>query len=290
MTHAIRCGEPAHDRRRRDIREAFERAAHSYDQAAMIQRDICARLAAFGAGVELGARPADGWVLDAGCGTGFGLEALQRLCPGACVVALDLSSAMLGRARSRAGGEGGFMPVCADIEQLPLAAGSIGLLWSSLAVQWCRPARVFEELGRVLGPGGVALVATLGPGTLWELRDAFSCVDDARHTIDFYTDSQWADAARGAGLDIELMERCALHTCAADLRGLLRDIKAIGAATVDGGRRRKPLGRQAWLAVAARYERHRRADGLLPATYDTILLAVRKPAGPLAGRAGAGHD
>ncbi|HAG76702.1 MAG TPA: malonyl-[acyl-carrier protein] O-methyltransferase BioC, partial [Thauera sp.] len=55
------------------------------------------------------------------------------------------------------------------------------------------------------------------------------------------------------------------------------------------GRRRTPLGRQAWLAVSARYERHRLADGLLPATYDTILLAVRKP-GLVPAEPGAPRD
>lgn len=289
MTATTKGVDHAHAHRRRDIRAAFERAAHSYDQAAMIQREICTRLAAFGEGLVPGGGDADGWVLDAGCGTGFGVESLRRLRPGGRIVGLDLAPAMLGRARMRAGRDGGFEPVCADLEHLPLAAASIDLLWSSLAVQWCRPGRVFEELGRVLAPGGIGLVATLGPDTLWELRDAFASVDDARHTIDFHTDAQWVEAARAAGLEVERRERCALHARAADLRGLLRDIKAIGAATIDGGRRRTPLGRQAWLAVSARYERHRLADGLLPATYDTILLALRKP-GLVSAEPGAPRD
>jgi hypothetical protein len=36
------------------------------------------------------------------------------------------------------------------------------------------------------------------------------------------------------------------------------------------------LGRRAWHALVAHYERHRRVDGLLPATYDVTLLALAK--------------
>ena len=82
MTATTKGVDHAHAHRRRDIRAAFERAAHSYDQAAMIQREICARLAAFGEGLVPGGGDADGWVLDAGCGTGFGVESLRRLRPG----------------------------------------------------------------------------------------------------------------------------------------------------------------------------------------------------------------
>ena len=46
--------------------------------------------------------------------------------------------------------------------------------------------------------------------------------------------------------------------------------------TVGDGRRTRPLGRKAFETLAARYEARRRADGLLPATYDLILLILRK--------------
>jgi malonyl-CoA O-methyltransferase len=268
---------PQHPRRR-SIREAFNRAAETYDQAAHIQREICSLLASFGA--EHGAAQHDmpgNWVLDAGCGTGFGLHALDTLCPQASRIGVDLAPAMLERARQRARTAPAFIPVCADLEHLPLADNSITLLWSSLAMQWCQPAAVLVEVARVLTPGGCALIATLGPQTLWELRAAFTALDDARHTIDFHPCVHWTAAAQAAGLCVSAAQNRALHACAPDLRGLLRDIKAIGAATVDGERRRKPLGRQAWGLLQTGYEQHRRSDGLLPATYDLILLALHKP-------------
>ena len=288
--------------RRQDIRSAFDRAAAHYDEAALIQREICSRLSAFAAGLDL-QPPADtdAAVLDAGCGTGFGFAELDRLCPGATRIALDLAPSMLAQAGRRheraraamnraqsakaaacaeldAGISSGLLAVCGDLEHLPLASGRIALIWSSLAIQWCEPGQALAECARVLAPGGVALVATLGPRTLWELREGFALIDGARHTIDFHAATVWLRAAHAAALTPIAHETLELHASAPDLRGLLQDIKRIGAATVDGGRRRQPLGRAAWTRLQDGYERHRRRDGRLPATYDVILLALRKPA------------
>lgn len=278
---------PAHARRHA-IRAAFERAAARYDAAAHIQRETCSRLTAFGTGFDRSLALAPGArVLDAGCGTGFGLAALDRLCPGTHRIGVDLAPSMLAHARQRAGrtddvpaGDpeaAAFLPLCADLEHLPLARASLALVWSSLALQWCAPRAALAEIARVLAPGGLALIATLGPHTLRELREAFAAIDEHRHTIDFHAPAHWSAAATGCGLQVEGVENVALQACAPDLRRLLGDIKAIGAATVDGERRRRPLGRAAWARLEAHYERHRRADGQLPATYDLILLALRKP-------------
>lgn len=294
--------------RRQDIRNAFDRAAAHYDDAAHIQREICARLGAFAMRLELQPPLRTGaLVLDAGCGTGFGFAELDRLCPTAARIALDLAPSMLAHARQRhatpgatpfgattQGGDAGacdgsarlresgngaaLLAVCGDLEHLPLASDSLALIWSSLAIQWCDPGRALAECARVLAPDAVALVATLGPRTLWELREAFALIDGARHTIDFHPTASWLGAAQAAALMPVAHDTVELHASAPDLRGLLQDIKRIGAATVDGGRRRQALGRAAWNRLQARYERHRRPDGRLPATYDLILLALRKPA------------
>lgn len=260
--------------RRHSIRNAFDKAADSYDAAALIQRQIGERLGAFATAFDLRAARSNGArVLDAGCGTGFGLPILAQLCPAATLLSLDLAPTMLARARQR---HDATLTICGDLEHLPLRAHSLGLLWSSLAMQWCAPASVLAESARVLAPGGVALIATLGPRSLFELREAFAAIDHERHTIDFHPTAAWCAAAQAAGLIVEGTENLALPALAPDLRGLLKDIKAIGAATVDGERRRRPLGRSAWQRLEAHYERHRRADGQLPATYDLILLALRQ--------------
>lgn len=254
--------------RKASVRQAFNRAASTYDAAAAVQREICERLARLAPPAEGGAPR----VLDAGCGTGYGLHCLARLHPRATVIALDFAPAMLAHLPP----DRPALPLCGDLEALPVAGGSIDRIWSSLALQWCRPDTSLRELHRVLRPGGLACIATLGPRTLHELRDAFAAVDDDEHVIAFHPPEQWADAARDAGFEVLRGTREDVHALSADLKTLLRDIKAIGAHTVGDGRRTRPLGRKAFETLAARYEARRRADGLLPATYDLILLILRK--------------
>jgi len=248
------------------IRQAFHRAAGTYDQAAVVQREVCQHLADFAASHPC-PRPL-GRVLDAGCGTGHALPLLAARYPQADLLALDFAPGMLAHVR-------GHLRVCGDLEQLPLAAASMDAVWSSLAAQWCRPQALFGELARVLRPRGMAWIATLGPETLCELRDAFRAVDDLPHAIDFHCPQTWQRAAEDAGFAVCRLQRLPCAALDSDLRGLVRHIKAIGAHTVSHSPR-TPLGRKAWSRLAHRYERWRRPDGLLPATYDVILLALER--------------
>lgn len=257
------------------VRSAFNRAATSYDHAAAVQREICHRLAAFALHGLQGAQPRR--VLDAGCGTGYGLNILHSAFPDASNVAVDFAPAMLEQAMRTAPPDKPILPVCGDLEALPLASGSFDLVWSSLALQWCDPNRSLAEFARVLNVGGMACIATLGPRTLWELREAFAAIDQAEHVIHFHESDFWLAAARDHGLHPVAHTREDAFALAPDLRRLLRDIKSIGAQTVGEHRRRQPLGRAAWNTLEARYAAHRRPDGLLPATYDLILLKLKKP-------------
>jgi len=251
------------------VRAAFDRAAPTYDAAAKVQQEICADLFSLAS-----ANPPTcvGRLLDAGCGTGRGAsQVAAQLSPNE-LISLDFAPAMLASVATSAR----QTRLCADIQHLPLATDSIDAIWSSLAIQWCEPALALKEFERVLTPGGHAWVATLGPRTLFELKAAFGQVDTARHVIEFHALDHWLATARHAGLTIEASQQVDRAATAPSLRDLLKDIKAIGAHAVGGGRRTRPLGKQGWRQLEAAYETHRRADGLLPATYDVLLLSLRK--------------
>jgi len=262
----------SNDPYKNQIRRAFDRAAPSYDSAAHVQSMAAQHLLAFTHTQPLPAHVHR--ALDAGCGTGQSLPALSKRFPQAQRIALDFSSAMLAHAAHTAGAT---HLVCADIERLPLADASIDFYWSSLAFQWCSPEAALGEVIRVLSPGGVARIATLGPRTLHELRTAFSAVDDGVHVIDFTPTERWLEASRAAGLSIQSHSQETLFDIASDLHTLLANIKAIGARTV-GSERRRSLGRKGWQTLQSAYEAFRRPDGTLPASYDLILLALEKPA------------
>lgn len=250
---------------KRAVRKAFDRAADAYDAVATVQRSASDHLLAMVAAQTLQPRR----IVDAGCGTGYALTGLQQRFPDADLIALDFAPAML-----RRHAPGLAWPLCADLERLPLADASIDAIWSSYALQWCHPRRALPELARSLRPGGQLWIATLGPGTLHELRDAFRLVDSHEHVLPFQPPEVVEDAAEDAGLRILASERDTLQAWAPDLRGLLSDIKTLGAHHT-GAARRAPLGKTAWHKLVKAYEMHRTPAGL-PASYDTFWLLAEK--------------
>lgn len=106
-------------------------------------------------------------VLEIGSGPGeLAIEIARRL-PGGDVVGIDLAPAMVDRAteRARATGLGDRVRFeLADAAAMPTAAASIDVVASTLSLHhWSDPAAVFSEIGRVLHPGGVALIYDLRP-------------------------------------------------------------------------------------------------------------------------------
>ncbi len=251
------------------VRAAFDKAADGYDAVATVQRAACDRLLSLAIDAAA-ARPAFAprRILDAGCGTGYALPGLARAFPAAELIALDFAPAMLRRHPP-----GLARALCADLEHLPLADGSLDAIWSSYALQWCTPQRALPALARSLRRGGQLWIATLGPGTLAELRDAFREVDDDEHVLRFEPPQALVDAAEAAGLRLIGSRRETLRAWAPDLRSLLADIKTLGAHQT--GARRRPLGKSAWAALGAAYEKHRGPAGL-PASYDTFWLVAEK--------------
>jgi len=246
------------------IRQAFERAAPTYDGAGGIQREICHALLATLADV---APPVS--LLDAGAGTGYALPLLAERFPAAERVAVDLSAAMLAHIATPC------HRLVGDLEQLPLAAARLDLYWSSLAVQWCELPPTLAEARRVLRQGGRLAVATLGPDTFGELRLAFAGVDDYRHTLPFHTPEEIARMAATAGFTGIAVNRRRHLAHYADFRSLLRAVKALGANQVGDGRRRHLMGRAAFAAAEAAAESQRTAAGL-PLTYDVLIVTAQR--------------
>ncbi|MGE5386590.1 MAG: malonyl-ACP O-methyltransferase BioC [Betaproteobacteria bacterium] len=245
------------------VRRAFDKAAHTYDDAAAIQRHACERLA-----VGLPSEPPPQRMLDAGCGTGYGLRLLAKRFPEAQGIGLDLAPAMLAKARLALG-------IAGDVEHLPLADASIDAYWSSLTAQWCHLDQLLAEARRVLRPNGRLALATLGPETFAELRQAFAASDLYTHTLGFLDVKSVEERARVAGFRSGKVEREPVVTHHADLKQLLGSIKAIGANQVGSGRRTGLMGRAAWARAQAAYEALRQPAGL-PLTYELIYLWAEK--------------
>ncbi len=264
-----------------EVRRAFDRAAASYDAHAVLQREVCDRLLERLDFMSL--QPER--VLDVGCGTGYGLAHLRERYAEAELCALDLAPAMLHAAqarlpqpnwtqRARALLNPHASPhthtLCADMERLPLAANSVNLLWSSLAMQWAGDLdATLKGFHQVLAPGGLLIFATFGPDTLKELRTAFAAIDDAPHINRFVDLHDIGDMLVHAGFSSPVMEMEMLTLTYADLKTLMRDLKGIGAHNAATSRKRGLLGKTAWAKLEQAYDALR-LDGRLPATYEVI--------------------
>jgi malonyl-CoA O-methyltransferase len=110
-------------------------------------------------------------VLDAGSGPPQ--RALGRRYRGAEVIAFDFSLSMLRMGKKKLLERNPPKAVCADIARLPIAPGTIDLVWSNMALHWVAdPLAALREFHRVLAVGGLLMFSTLGPDTLAELRAA----------------------------------------------------------------------------------------------------------------------
>ncbi len=256
---------------KRVVRRSFDRAAPTYDAAAVLQHEVCLR------SLERldFIRHAPARILDAGCGTGNAWRGLAARYPGARLVALDLAPGMLRQASATVAWHQRLLgrapaAICGDLEQLPLAAGCIDLAWSNLALQWVNVLpQAFAEMRRVLAPGGLFMFTTFGPDTLKELRAAQTGTDGHTHVSDFIDMHDIGDLLVQAGFADPVIDMETFTLTYSDVKALMRDLKAIGARNA-AANRPPALSGKAWLeAVTRNYEPLRR-DGKLPATFEVV--------------------
>ena len=244
------------------MREDFVRAAASYDEVAVLAREVSLRMTAR---LDL-VRIAPTRVADIGCATGDGIRALQARYPQALPLAIDYAPAMLAEVVRRASWRERLRrraPRCvaADVRALPLAGGSLGLAWSNLMLHWLdEPLPAFGELQRVLETGGLLMFSALGPDTLKELRAA-----GATTLRRFHDMHDLGDMLLAAGFADPVMEMERIELTYASPRGLLRDQRRLGVRDGLFG----PMGFREGRRVFRAWQSQKRG-GRLPATFEIV--------------------
>jgi malonyl-CoA O-methyltransferase len=266
----------------RAVRRAFGRAAATYDAAAVLQREVGARMASRLDYIRIAPRT----ILDAGCGTGEAVGELAARYAGARVIALDMALPMVETARERARGARSLMRrlrpeslaggpaapffVCGDCNALPLPGVSVDLVWSNVALQWVNDLpRAFAEMRRVLTVGGLFTFSTFGPDTLKEIRAAFARADGHTHTNRFVDMHDIGDMLAAAGFADPVMDMEQLTLTYADAGSLMREFRLLGAGNATRGRPRGLMGRGRWQRALAALEAMRR-EGRIPATFEVV--------------------
>jgi len=267
-TQGSTAGQYAIDKRR--VRNNFHLAAGTYDQVAVLQREVADRMLERLDLITL--KPQR--ILDLGSGTGYCSRALADYYPDAEIVAMDIAPAMVQQSRKRFSRFERWRKsrqfVCADAESLPFSAGSFDMIFSSLAVQWCQDLdKLFTEFYRVMRKDAVLMFSSLGPDTLVELRSAWAQVDEQTHVNAFIDMHDVGDAMIRAQLAEPVLDVENISLTYSNAKRLLQDLKTLGSRNATEGRARGLTGKARLQAMYQAYERFRLPEGL-PATYEVV--------------------
>jgi malonyl-CoA O-methyltransferase len=236
-------------------------------------------------------------IADVGCGAGGCREALLARCTGARWIGLDISCAMLARAVP-ASPLSRLLPwraprahaVCAEATALPLADGSVDLLFSNLMLHWHpQPHTVFPEWLRVLRIDGLLLFSCFGPDTLAELRRACAAAGLDARPMPFIDMHDFGDMMIAAGFAGPVMDAETIRLTYPSPQALLREVAALGGNPRDDRAPGLVGGRRARALLAALGDL-RDAQGRITLTFEIAYGHAWKPAPRVRGQASVPLD
>ncbi|UZF90348.1 methyltransferase domain-containing protein [Bosea sp. NBC_00550] len=181
--------------------------------------------------------------------------------------------------------EGPGADLLGDLERLPLAAGSLDLAVSLLALHGVNdlPGALIQ-IKRALRPDGLFMGCLLGGRTLQELRQALLEAESettggvSPRVAPFADLRDLGGLLQRAGFALPVVDSEAVTVRYRDAFGLFRDLRAMGWTNALVARRKAPLRRETLLRAAALYaERFADPDGRLPATFEFVWVSGWAP-------------
>lgn len=237
-------------------------------------------------------------VLDAGCGLGHGIEALQKRYPEAKFTGLDNQALFLEAAKARfmpkqqsvrgfkkllarvaalgANAAESFVPsglvdfVEADLAASGLEPNRFDFIWSNLALHWhANPPAVFKEWYRLLEVNGLLMFSCFGPATLLELRQALEVAGWRTRTMAFVDMHDFGDMLMESGFIDPVMDQQMITLTYKTPQKLLADVRALGG-NPSIGRQPGLLSRAALARLHQALEEQRKDDGLIHLSFELI--------------------
>lgn len=257
------------------VGQRFSRAVETYDEHAVLQREVARRLIAHIECTRL--KPKQ--ILDIGCGTGYFTGLLRNRFKRARMVALDLAESMIGAAKKKHARrlpwqvKTGF--ATADALALPFPDGGFDLVCSNLTMQWVAdPRQMLAEMRRVLAPGGLILFSTFGRRTLSELRQSLASIrhEHAGLVLPFPDVTTLGNSLMELPVELPVTDTDLFMLTYPDVMTLVREIKAWGAsASAIANRPGGLYGRSLLQGLNTAYNTaHRMEDGRIRATFEVL--------------------
>jgi malonyl-CoA O-methyltransferase len=262
------------------VRRRFNRAAITYSNAAVVQREVGNRLLERFDMMKL----APHTILDVGCGPGTHTSALRTRFPNANVVALDHAmkmvelaspapSGLMTKLTSAFGKSARDAGIVADMTKLPIKHSAADVLWSNFALQWANdlPA-LFAEWNRATKVNGVLMFTMPGPDTLIELRRAVNEALPARaSSLHVHTDlHDIGDMLVHAGFADPVMDMEVITLEYKTTDALWADLRAQGAMSAVHARPHGLISPRTWQRLNDALNAQRDANGMIRMSVEVV--------------------
>lgn len=248
------------------IRAAFNRAAHTYNQHDLLQKEIANRLLSRLDFIRIDPKV----ILDCGARSGYLSNQLKERFPKAKIISLDYAEALLQQNKAS---QQSIFKVCAWPLQIPLREQSVDLIISNLLLHWITdvPACLYEWK-KLLQPDGLTLFSMLGVDTLAELHASFAAVSTKAHIHQFTDMHEVGDALLAQRWQDPVVDNEIITIHYQSVLQLINDLKKTGAHNARQDRNRGLMGKRLWQRMINYYEQWAADQGLsrIPATFEVI--------------------
>jgi len=253
------------------IKKTNNNFAKKYEESAVVQKEIINRLMQRLSIINISPEN----IIDIGSGIGLGAKNLIELYGNAELYMLDNSFESL---NSRIIDKKNLHRICANFKNIPCEDNKFDFVFSSSALHWDLDIKSsFEEVYRILKPGGLFLFSTYGPDTLIELRSAWSCVDNNKHVNDFYDMHDLGDLMLNLSFFDSVVDSEKIIIDYEDVAKLQKDLKNIGSKVLNKKGQHKGLSTNKKMNfMYSQYEKFRSNRGSLPVTYEVIYGSAWK--------------